>query len=123
MSSVRGLHDGIPDIAADAGWNEGNDKRNGMRLAQQPIDHFAVCRISPIGDSSMHPVFSVDMEELGVSHEARVSFIGVPTIGNGAAVLDLVVQHKLQCSANDSIAVDYKQCFPGPRPWLFRLAI
>ena len=72
--------DGIPDIAVGAGWSEGSDERYRMRLPQKAIDQIVATAMPLVAENiATHPAFSAaDLDILGASDGARVSFIGVP---------------------------------------------
>jgi Nif-specific regulatory protein len=72
--------DGIPDITVGAGWSEGSDERYRLRLPQKAIDQIVATAMPLVAENiAVHPAFdAADMDVLGASETARVSFIGVP---------------------------------------------
>jgi Nif-specific regulatory protein len=72
--------DGVPDLAVDAGWSEGSDQRYRERLPHKAIDQIVATAVPLIAENvADHPAFeTADVEALGASADARVSFLGVP---------------------------------------------
>ncbi|MCP1854375.1 MULTISPECIES: nif-specific transcriptional activator NifA [unclassified Bradyrhizobium] len=72
--------DGTPDITVGAGWSEGSDERYRMRLPRKAIDQIVAADRPLVAENvAAEPAFSAaDLEVLGASDSAPVSFIGVP---------------------------------------------
>lgn len=72
--------DGIPDLTVGAGWSEGSDERYRVRLPQKAVDQIVATAMPLVAENiAAHPAFGpADMEALGASEAARVTFIGVP---------------------------------------------
>jgi Nif-specific regulatory protein len=72
--------DGVPDLAVGAGWSEGSDQRYRERLPHKAIDQIVATAVPLIAENvADHPAFdTADVEALGASADARVSFLGVP---------------------------------------------
>lgn len=102
--------DGQPDITVGAGWTEGSDERYRMRLPPRAIDQIVATDMPLVAeDIAVHSAFTTaDLQVLGATDNARVSFIGVPIRIDAKAVGALTIDRVLDDSSSVRLEYDVR---------------